>query len=356
MAVLETVEIVAGECLASTGGAKQKPGQVHTVPGWSEYVKPFSDESKFWFATWRSAGKPRAGHIFDAMLYSKRQYKYAVRRLKRANNKIQNDKFVEGILSGGGNIFKEIKKQRGNVKNFSSRIDDQVGAKNIANRFADIYSNLYNQHEDGTDMTETSDSISAAIGAWSLVDADRITVDIVRKALKQLKNGKSDAMFDMQSDCLTNGPESLILHLANLLKTYVLHGTVPYFVLVCTLLPLVKDNLADITTSENYRAIASGSLLLKLLDIVILLLEGEKLNCDQLQFGFQAGASTLMCSWTATTVIEHYNRHGSTVYACAMDLSKAFDLVEWTGLFKLLREKGVSTIFLRILLIVYTNQ
>ena len=63
-----------------------------------------------------------------------------------------------------------------------------------------------------------------------------------------------------------------------------------------------------------------------------------------------------MWSWTATTVIEHYNRHGSTVYACAMDLSKAFDLVEWTGLFKLLREKGVSPIFLRILLIVYTNQ
>ena len=201
-------------------------------------------------------------------------------------------------------------------------------------------------------MTETSDSISAAIGAWSLVDADRITVDIVRKALKQLKNGKRDAMFDMQSDCLTKGPESLILHLANLLKTYVLHGTV----LVCTLLPLVKNNLADIPTSENYRAIASGSLLLKLLDIIILLLEGEKLNCDQLQFGFQAGASTSMCSWTATTVIEHYNRHGSTVYACAMDLSKAFDLVEWTGLFKLLREKGMYPIFLRILIIVYTNQ
>ena len=90
----------------------------------------------------------------------------------------------------------------------------------------------------------------------------------------------------------TNGPHALNLHITNLLKTFVVHGAVPYFVLVCTLLPLVKDKLADTTSSQNYRAIASGSLLLKLLDIVILLLEGDKLHCDQLQFSFQAGAST----------------------------------------------------------------
>ena len=80
------------------------------------------------------------------------------------------------------------------------------------------------------------------------------------------------------------------------------------------------------------------------------------MNCDQLQFGFQAGASTSMCSWTATTVIEHYNKNGATVYGCAMDLSKAFDLVEWLGLFKLLIKKGISPIFLRVLMYMYRNQ
>ena len=67
------------------------------------------------------------------MIRSKCQYKYAVRRLKRANESIQNDKFVSGIMSGGVNIFNEIKKFRGVTKNCSSRIDEQVGAKNIAN-------------------------------------------------------------------------------------------------------------------------------------------------------------------------------------------------------------------------------
>ena len=134
------------------------------------------------------------------------------------------------------------------------------------------------------------------------------------RRLTQNNTFKNDSQFNIQSDCLTQGPDLLVEHLTNLLKSYVVHGAVPHFVLICSLLPLVKDNLSDITSSENYRAIASESLLLNLLDILILLIEGDKLSCDQLQFGFQAGASTSMCSWTATTVIEHYNRQGRPVY------------------------------------------
>ena len=171
-----------------------------------------------------------------------------------------------------------------------------------------------------------------------------------------MKNSKNDSIFDFQSDCLINGPDALVNHLTNILKAFVIHGNVPYFILVCTLLPLVKDNLADITSSDNYRAIAGGSLILKLLDIIIIMLEGDKLGCDQLQFGFQAGSSTSMCTWTATTVIEHYNRQGSVVYGCAMDLSKAFDLVEWVELFTILVNRNISPIFLRLLLFIYMNQ
>ena len=345
IAVLEAVEAASQECLASSGGAggKGRSGQQQVVPGWSEYAEPYAQESKFWFALWVSAGKPDTGHIHDVMVLTKRQYKYAVRRLKRANDKMQNDNFVQSILKGDVNIFKEIKKVRGKNTNISSRIDDQVGASNIAEKFASIYQNLYNKHNLGNDIEQLENEISEGLDDKDLIDADRISVDIIQKALKQMKSGKNDTIVDMQSDCLINGPPSLVLHLCNLLRTFVIHGTVPYFILVCTLLPLVKDNLADIPSSDNYRAIASGSLLVKLLDIVILLLEGHRLSVDQLQFGFQASSSTTMCTWTATTVIEHYNQRGCPVYSCAMDLSKAFDLVEWVSLFKLLKGKGFSS-------------
>ena len=97
-----------------------------------------------------------------------------------------------------------------------------------------------------------------------------------------MKAGKNDSVHNFQSDCLLNGPPNLIAHLTNIVKLFISHGQVPTEILVCTLLPLVKDNLGDLTSSDNYRAIATGSQLLKLLDIVILIIEGDKLKCDQL--------------------------------------------------------------------------
>ena len=84
----------------------------------------------------------------------------------------------------------------------------------------------------------------------------------------------------------------------------------------------MKDSYGDMASSSNYRAIALGSLLLKIFDWVLLLLEGEKLSNDELQFGFQALSSTTMCTWTLSTVVEHFNSRGRNVYGAAKASSK----------------------------------
>ena len=357
MNVLQSIESSAQASLPSVGGAKQgHGGQPGQVAGWTEHVKPFHDESKFWHGLWTSSGKPLAGPLFNIMKQAKMQFKYAFRRLKRASNKLQNDRFVDSILQGGVNIFQEIKKFRGKSSNCSSRIDEEVGSTNIANHFAGIYSNLYNQVEQAQKITDLQVELNSKISSADISEIDRIDENMIRMALGRMKENKSDSIFDFQSDCLINGPPELLSHLVHMVKTFIMHGEVPYFILVCTLLPLVKDNLGDITQSDNYRAIAASSQILKLLDIVILLLEGEKLGCDDLQFGFQPKSSTTMCTWAVSAVIDHYNRQGSVVYGCAMDLSKAFDMVEWGVLFQTLQARNVAPVFLRTLLYVYTAQ
>ena len=152
------------------------------------------------------------------------------------------------------------------------------------------------------------------------------------------------------------GGDSLFVHLTNMIKTFIVHGNAPYYLLVCTLVPIVKDNLSDLSKSENYRAIAIGSLILKLLDWVILILEAENLETDQLQFGFEAMSSTTMCTWAVNTVVEHYMNKGKTVYACSMDCSKAFDMVDWVALFIELMKRGVKAVFVRLLMNIYKDQ
>ena len=84
-------------------------------------------------------------------------------------------------------------------------------------------------------------------------------------------------------------------------------------------------------------------------------INSDKLTTDELQFGFQKLASTTMCS-SPNSVVDYYKRAGRAVYACAMELSKAFDHVSWEMLFSELLERGVSPLALNCLMFIYLNQ
>ena len=71
-----------------------------------------------------------------------------------------------------------------------------------------------------------------------------------------------------------------------------------------------------------------------------------KLTTDELQFGFQLANNVQL---GVNSVVDYYNRAGRAVYACAMNLSMAFDLVLWEVLFLELLERGVSPLALRCL-------
>ena len=73
---------------------------------------------------------------------------------------------------------------------------------------------------------------------------------------------------------------------------------------VCAFIPLLKP-LKDPSQTDSFRAIASSSLILKLLDNVIILLWGHLLSSDSLQFGFKPMVSTTTCTWLVSEVTSH---------------------------------------------------
>ena len=54
--------------------------------------------------------------------------------------------------------------------------------------------------------------------------------------------------------------------------------------------------------------------------------------------------------------IKNYNRNGSNVYSCLLDVSKAFDKIHYGKLFNVLLRKDVPFCIIRILLDAYTRQ
>ena len=75
-------------------------------------------------------------------------------------------------------------------------------------------------------------------------------------------------------------------------------------------------------------------------------------ECDKYQFGFKAGHSTSMCADTVKKVINYYSAKSSHVFACFVDLSKAFD---WK-LFNKLLSDGVDIHQVKLLAYWYVNQ
>ena len=65
--------------------------------------------------------------------------------------------------------------------------------------------------------------LNELIGDLSIND---VTSDIVRKATKQIKPMKNDAVFAFNSDCLKGVPPMLFQHLANIFKSFLIDGHV----------------------------------------------------------------------------------------------------------------------------------
>ena len=63
-----------------------------------------------------------------------------------------------------------------------------------------------------------------------------------------------------------------------------------------------------------------------------------------------------MCTWLAIETIDHFLRNGGEVFSCMMDMTKAFDMVKHSLLFRKLLDVNLSAIFIRLLMVMYSQQ
>ena len=348
--VLEEIDS-AIKMVAST--KRQNNYKAKIVPGWSEMVKPFCDEAKFWHAIWISAGRPLNTELHHIMKRTRNRYHYAIRKCKKASDNIKKDKLMKSCKTSGNDVFDEIRKLRHVTTEPPASID---GYNLPANRFAEVYGKLFNSTDDEEGTLKILYDIEGCINTDSLSDIDQVTTAVIEDVINEIKPNKNDPVFSFNSNCIKHAPTSLHLHLVNIIKCFLIHGHVSHILLVATIIPLIKDKLGDVESSENYRSIALSSVILKIIDWILMTLFGKKFGLDELQFSYQKNCSTTMCTWLVVESISHFTRNETDVYTCFMDMKKAFDMVKHSMLFQKLVDRNVPPIFLRLLLYMYMHQ
>ena len=231
-------------------------------------------------------------------------------------------------------------------------VDGVSGADNIARFWGDSFKKLYNTADDSV-SSELLDSLDSGT---TLVDNEQISVSFqtVQEAIGKLKRGKSDG-GPLVSDHIVEAPVPICHFLARLFTSVLRHGFMPAAFRDATIQPIPKGP-KDPSVSSNYRGIALASSLSKVLEWSILLSWNEFFSASDLQFGFKSGFSTTLCTGVLKAVINRYLNGGSKVYACLIDASKAFDLVDHSVLFKKLLQRNMPKPLVRFLLRWYKSQ
>jgi Reverse transcriptase (RNA-dependent DNA polymerase) len=113
---------------------------------------------------------------------------------------------------------------------------------------------------------------------------------------------------------------------------------------------IIKLHNRNVTTcSENYRGIALCSVLSKIFEHVILVKYIDKLCTSELQFGFKRNSSTHACTLVLKEVLSLYASNQNSVYCTFLDLSKAFDRVNYVKLFRLLLKRKLPAFIVRVI-------
>ena len=363
--VTDLLDSVVQSCYASlphyggrwVGGKKPRQGRVK--PGWCDNVEPYRMESCYWGDVWRKEGRPSTGWLHDLYVRKRAQYHYAVRRAEAASDKARAEGLLAAALQGDAALIKEMKVIRrggGGAVELPDTVGGANGQEEIVEKFREIYSELYNSANTKDELDVLSGEIKHLISHESVNEIGKVTGAVVKTAACKLKSRKSDVSGWFTSDALLNAPDILFEQLSVVFRSWLSHGTITPCLLACSFLPLLKSSVKDPCDTSSYRAIAGSSLILKLFENVVLLLWGEYLSSDSLQFGFKENTSTTHCTWLVSEVVQHLLRNGTHPIVTVLDCTKAFDLCKFSTLFQRMLENGVPPVVVRCLMYMYQEQ
>ena len=184
--------------------------------------------------------------------------------------------------------------------------------------------------------------------------AHSFNFELIKDCALRLKLDKKDPSYNVNSENIVYGTDSLFLHLTNVFNFFISHGVSTDRLNQCILVPIPKNKRKSLSESSNYRSIAVSSVIGKLFESILLIKLNELiLPCDY-QFGYKRHSSTTICSFILNQTVQYYKNSKSNVYCLFLDASKAFDRVQHEKLFRCLLDKGLCPILIRVIAKMYS--
>ena len=324
------------------------------TPGWNDVVDEKHSLAREAYLNWVLIGRPRSGPEFCIMKRTRARFKLALRWCKQHEEMLRADAYADSIISKNYTAFWKDIKHTNNAKStkYADFVGGQCGEAAITNmwysHFKDLYNCVYSQDEKCKFYDHINLSEANSIHC--------INVHDIAKALGSAKLGKAIGPDGVAMEAFIYGGVKLQIHLCLLFNMFIRTGHLPSTFMQSVIVPLVKCKSGDLSDVNNYRAISISNAITKLFELSIASTVQSNAKCDRFQFGFKPSHSTGICTSVLKQTIDYYISRGSHVFTCFVDLSKAFDRVDYWKLFNKLLDDGVDVHVVRILAFWYSNQ
>ena len=316
-------------------------------PGWNDHVQELHLEARNAFNIWATAGKERHGPLFEKKKRTNADFKSALRFIKRNENTMRSDSLARKLHKNNVNDFwKEIRTMNNCKTCLPSNIDGVSGSDAIAHLWQKKYAELFNCVKSNLYVVDNAEFSGDVI----------VSPEEIQEAILNLSDNKACGPDNITAEHLKCASKKLCPVIAMCFTGLFVHGILPESMLSVVLVPIIKDKVGKLNSSDNYRPIALASVLSKVMETIILSrLEKYILSTDS-QFGFKRKHGTDMCIFALKDILDNYNTKNSTMFLCFIDASRAFDRINHEKLFIKLTQRGVPSFLVRILVYWYAHQ
>ena len=299
---------------------------------------------------WVDLGRPKSGDAYLAKARAKLVYKsYIANKAKLERNQI-SDSLHEALLCKENTRFWNIWNSKfgdskSSCKIISGESDSQIVADNFANFFSNIYDNKESCQNEFNAVFERK--FSEYLGSSSDLTFDIATVDSI---IRNLKKGKAAGIDNISCEHLQNAHPIVFSCITMLFNLMIELKYVPSAFGVGIIVPIPKGNKSrNHNKIEDYRGITVSCIISKIFESCLLLHIKKYLFTSDRQFGFKQKVGCSDAIYSLRKTVDYFTTKGSTVNICSLDLSKAFDKVNFKMLFFKLMDRNVPKRVIEIL-------
>ena len=297
------------------------------VAGWNDYCKELYDEARDNFKIWKLNGSVRSGSLFKKMKMSRNSFKTSLKFCRNNEIEIKKNKLLQNF-SNKCDFWKEVKKLSPK-KTIPNCIDGLSKPKEILEVFDQKYKSILNDPTCQSNMNHGNGGALSGSSGFPVF----IGVEKLNNSIEQLKPGIG--WDGVHSFHIKYGSLKFKRFICNLFNKLISHKFVPKEMLKGEIRPVLKGGSAGKHSSSNYRPVMNSSCFLKLYEYCFVPYLDKFLKISDRQFGFRPNTGCLAAVSVLKETVFRYMDGNSPVHCAFLDLTKAFDRVN----FKILIDK-----------------